>query len=320
MFTGCRLAGFLLIWPRARTQTSLDHLHEHHHEHAKGLPYGLFFLAVGAQLGAALGIFYWVSPESFRAEFANPWGIVLWTAIFGLPMSLFEYLYHRYLLHSAVLPFLGSMHKAHSHHHGLTNVKAAVSPNEPAQMVQVDSKYPIEHEHQEESMMFPLYAGSIFYAMFMVLFGIPAILLFNGQPVVTSLLFAVTLCYGLYEIWHAIVHLPFERFWKPMMESRAFGKATKHAYGFHLMHHWRPTCNLAVVGLWGFAVWDHVFGTHRRPERLPLQGADVTFEDAQLRRPRFPIAQFDKVGGRWYKWSRRVESTLARVFLRRKTE
>lgn len=287
---------------------------------AKGLPYGWFTLAVGLQLSAALLIFYWIAPASFRNEFANPWLIVLWTAIFGLPMSLFEYLYHRYLLHSAVLPFLGSMHRAHGHHHGLTNVKAAVTPNEPDQMVTVDSKYPIEHEHQEESMMFPLYAASIFYAMFMVLFGLPAVLLFNGQPVVTSLLFAVTLCYAGYEVWHAIVHLPFDKYWKPMMESRYFGKATKHAYGFHLMHHWRPTCNLAVVGLWGFAVWDHVFRTHRRPERLPLRGADVTYHDAVLKQPRFPIAQFDKLGSRWYKWSRRFEAGLARVFLRRKTQ
>jgi hypothetical protein len=296
----------------------LSHDETHSHAEANGLPYFTFTVSTALQLGAALAIFYWVAPEAFLAEFSRPWLIVMWTALFGLPMSLFEYLYHRYLLHSAVLPFLGSMHKAHGHHHGLTNVKAAVKPGEPDQMVQVDSKYPIEHEHQEESMMFPLYAASIFYGMFTVLFGLPAILLFNGQPVVVSLLFAVTLCYAGYEIWHAIVHLPFERYWKPMMESRYFGKATKHAYGFHLMHHWRPTCNLAVVGLWGFAVWDHVFGTHRRPDRLPLQGADVTFADAQLRRPRFPIAQFDKVGASWYKWSRKVEGALVRFFTRNK--
>jgi hypothetical protein len=292
--------------------------HDHTHEPANGLPYGLFTLSTLGQLAAALGIFYWIAPSAFLHEVSQPWMIVLWTLLFGIPLSLFEYLYHRYLLHSAVLPFLKSMHRAHSHHHGLTNVKAAVSPGEPDQMVPVDSKYPIEHEHQEESMMFPYYAHTIFLAMFTVLFGIPAALLFPGVPVFVSLFLTVTLCYSGYEVWHAIVHLPFEKYWKPMMESRFFGRATRHAYGFHLMHHWRPTCNLAVVGLWGVAGWDYAFGTHRRPERLPLHGADVTFNDAVLRRPRFPIAQLDKAGSAFYKWSRRVESALARVFLGRK--
>jgi hypothetical protein len=135
--------------------------------------------------------------------------------------------------------------------------------------------------------------------------------------VVTSLMITVTLSYAGYEVWHAIVHLPFDRYWKPMMESRWFGKATRHAYGFHLMHHWRPTCNLAVVGLWGVAVWDYAFGTHRRPDRLPLHGSDVTYHDAVLRGPRFPIAQLDKLGTGLFRWSRRVEAFLSRVFLRR---
>ena len=244
--------------------------------------------------------------------------IVLCTALYGVPISLFEYLYHRYLLHSAVLPFLRSMHRAHSHHHGLTNVKAAVRPGDPDQMVPVDSRYPIEHEHQEESMMFPQYALSIFYGMFVVLFGIPAALIFSGEPVFVSLFLAITLCYSGYEVWHAVVHLPFDKYWKPLMESRFFGKPTRHAYGFHLMHHWRPTCNLAVVGLWGVAVWDYAFGTHRRPKNLPLQGSTVKFDDSVLKKPRFPIAQIDKIGAPLFKSSRRIEGWLARVFLRRK--
>lgn len=301
-------------------QLSLDNAltHDHTHEPANGLPYGIFTLTTLAQLAAALGLFYWIAPGAFLNEVSQPGMIVVCTLLFGLPMSLFEYLYHRYLLHSAVLPFLKSMHRAHSHHHGLTNVKAAVTPGEPDQMVPVESKYPIEHEHQEESMMFPLYAHSIFLAMFTVLFALPAALLFSGAPIFVSLFLAVTASYAGYEIWHAIVHLPFDRYWKPMMESRVFGRATRHAYGFHLMHHWRPTCNLAVVGLWGVAVWDYAFGTIRRPDRLPLHGADVTFHDAALRRPRFPIAQLDKAGSGLYRWSRRVEAVLARVFLGRK--
>jgi hypothetical protein len=298
----------------------LSQIHDHDHEPApaNGLPYGWFTLSTLGQLAIALGAFYLISPTAFLAEFQHPWTIVLCTFLFGVPLSLFEYLYHRYLLHSSVLPFLGSMHKAHSHHHGLTNVKAPITPNEPAKMVPVESYYPIDHEHQEESMMFPYYALSIFYGVFIILLAIPAALIFRGAPVFSSVLFTATLCYSAYEIWHAITHLPFDKYWKPAMDNKYIGKMTKHAYGFHLMHHWRPVSNLAVVGFWGWAVWDHVFGTHRRPENMPIQGGEVTFKDAELKRPRFPIAQLDKLGSAFFKWSRKVESSLIGLFTRRK--
>src|SRR5947207_14157316 len=99
---------------------------------AKGVkvPFFRFWLAIAAQLAAFLVLFGVIAPAAFIAEIHQPWKILLWTFLFGIPLSLFEYLYHRYLLHSAVLPFMSSMHRAHGVHHGLTTVKAPVTPHE----------------------------------------------------------------------------------------------------------------------------------------------------------------------------------------------
>lgn len=296
-------------------QQSLDHPDGKPHR----VPFTRFFLATGAQVVLAIVLFRYLSPGTFAQETAHPWMIVLWTFMLGVPLSLFEYLYHRYLLHSAVLPFLGSMHDAHHTHHGLTYVKAAVRADDPARLVPVKSEFPVEHEHQEESMMFPLYSVSIFLAMFMVLIGLPMKLLFPGQPIIFALMIAVTMYYSWYELWHAFMHLPYEKFWKPLMTSKRWGRMVRFVYGFHLMHHWRPTSNLAVVGFWGFAAWDHIFRTHRRPKNVPLQGAEVNFVDATLKKPLWPIALLDRWQVGCYKWSRKVEKFFVGLFVRKST-
>lgn len=285
--------------------------------HAVQLPLLSFFLAVGAQIAAFIALFAIVAPHAFQAEAHQPWKILLWTFLFGVPLSLFEYLYHRYLLHSAVLPFMSAMHRAHGTHHGLTTVKAPVTPNEPQKLVPVTSEFPIVEEHQEESMMFPLWSYSIFVGVFGLLLALPFKLLFPQSPILIALIAAVTLYYCSYELWHAILHLPYERFWQPMTEGRWTKRPFRLMYSFHLMHHWRPSCNLAIVGFWGVALWDHAFRTHRRPERMPLHQAEVTYQDAVLAKPLWPISQLDRWQSGLYKASRRFERYLARVFLRR---
>lgn len=285
---------------------------------AHRVPFARFFVAISAQLIAIIGLFAFVAHRAFLAEVSHPWSVVLWVLILGLPLSLFEYFYHRYLLHSAVLPFLSSMHRAHSTHHSLTSVKAPVTPNEPAKLVEVRNEFPIEEEHQEEAMMFPLYSLPIFLAIFMALLGLPLKLLFPGSPVIFALILAVTLYLCLYEMWHAVLHLPFERFWQPLMEARVSGRMFRRLYSFHLMHHWRPTSNLAIVGFWGVAVWDYAFLTHRRPERIPLKGAEVNYHDAKLRKPLWPISLLDRWQSGLYKASRATEKFMGRVFLGRR--
>lgn len=276
----------------------------------------LFTATTTFQLAAALGIFWWIDKEAFLVEIRQPWFLIAATLAWGIPLSLFEYFYHRYLLHSAILPFIARMHHAHGTHHGLTYVKAPVRPGEPERMVPVRSEYAVEHEDQEESMMFPSYALAIFYGMFLVLFALPAKLLWPSAPSVLSVIFAVTMYYSAYELWHAVLHLPFEKYWRPLMEGK-FGRVTRYVYSFHLMHHWRPTSNVAVVGIWGVAAWDHIFRTHRRPTRLPLNLAQVNYQDAALPKPLWPVSSLDRLQPRMYQWSRRVEKATRSIFKRR---
>ncbi len=284
---------------------------------AHGVPLIQFFLANTLQLGAIVGLFALVAPSYFQQEISQPGMILLWTFLLGVPLSLFEYFYHRYLLHSAILPFMAAMHRAHSTHHGLTYVKAPVNPKEPEKLVPVRSEYPIEEPHQEESMMFPLYSLPIFIAVFILILGLPLKWMLPSQPIILALFSAVTLHLVAYELWHAVLHLPFEKFWKPVLTNRWTRGVAKHMYGFHLMHHWRPTSNLAIVGFWGFAIWDHLFRTHRRPERIPLDGSEVNYQDAALTKPLWPVALFDRWQSGLYRASRSIERYLARVFLRR---
>jgi hemolysin III len=281
------------------------------------LPWGRFSVAILCQFAAVLALFYFIAPGVFSQEVRQPLSILAWTIGIGLPLSLFEYFYHRYLLHSSILPFMGEMHRAHSTHHGLTYVKAPVNPNEPAKLVEVRSEYPIEDPHQADSMMFPVWSLSIFYAIFFLTLGLPLKHWFPSAPVMLGLFVAVTLFYCAYEVWHAILHLSFDEFWKPLMEGRWTRAATRRMYSFHLMHHWRPNSNLAVVGFWGIALWDHLFRTHRRPERMPLRGAEVNYVDSTLAKPLWPISAIDRREAALYKWSRNVERFFARVFLHR---
>jgi len=135
--------------------------------------------------------------------------------------------------------------------------------------------------------------------------------------VILGLFLGVTVYYSAYELWHAVLHLPYERYWKPAMAKRGLGPVVKRTYAFHLMHHWRPTANLAIVGFWGFAVWDYVLRTHRRPAHLPIHGAKVSYADAALKRPHWPISTLDRWQAGLYRWSRRVEQWAGAVFLGR---
>lgn len=295
----------------------LDHGHD---DVAEPFPYPKFVFAVLSQFALFMGAFYLLLPKMFHSELQHPLAILGWVFLCGLPLSLFEYFYHRYMLHSAVLPFLGSMHEAHSLHHGLTYVKAPVTPKDPEKLVPVKSKYPIEESRQNEAMMFPFYTTSIFFLLFLTLLGLPFKLMFPSQPIITSVLVAVVVQYSAYEIWHAFLHLPFNEFWKPRMEAKGTGKIVSYVYGFHLMHHWRPTSNDAVFGFWGIALWDHLFGTHRRPKNMPLANEKVSYMDAKLTKPRWPVSMLDGWQSGMYMTARKFERTLAKIFVKQTSQ
>jgi hypothetical protein len=52
---------------------------------------------------------------------------------------------------------------------------------------------------------------------------------------------------------------------------------------------------------------------------MPLAGAEVSFKDAAIAKPRWPVATMDRWQAGLFKWSRKVEEWGARVFLGRKS-
>lgn len=280
-------------------------------------PWLSFVISVVLNAAAALAVFRFTAPTRFAYELNFSWWQVAVTVFaLGLPLSLFEYLYHRYLLHADVLPFMRASFRAHSAHHGLTYVRASVHKHEPTKLAPVASDYAVERKEQEQSMMFPYYSLPIFYGVFVIILGLPILLVASKTPLFLSLWITVTAYFVGYEVWHAILHLPFNKVWRPRLYGSRYKRVWQYVYGFHLMHHLRFPCNESVVGFWGIALWDHLMGTLRRPQRLPLPGESITYEDAKLPIPRWPVRLCD----RWQKpmsaWSRHIEE-LGRLFLRR---
>jgi hypothetical protein len=172
--------------------------------------------------------------------------------------------------------------------------------------IPVANNYPIEETEQEASMHFPLYSLIIFQAVFGILLALPLKLLFPGAPVLLAAVTTITVYFVWYEVWHMIQHLPFTKFWKPLLDRSAM---VRWVYNFHLVHHFRQNLNMAVVGFYGVAIWDHVFRTCYRMRTLPVKGARVELEDATRKlKPRFPISKVDSWRSSMERWSRKVEA------------
>ncbi len=272
-----------------------------------------FSFAISGELVLAVGLFYLIAPTRFWYELAFGKWILAGLVFIQFFLSAFEYYYHRYLLHHAVLPFMAAQHRAHNTHHGLTKVTAPIDKDMPDFMAPVTSKYAVEEKEQEESMMFPLWSLPIFYAVFLIIFG-GFFALINLSfpvaghfPIVFSVILASTFHYCGYELWHAALHLPYEKFWKPRLYGHWYSKTLRRVYVFHVMHHFATGCNEAVVGFMGFALWDHAYRTHRRPMQMPLPGGKISYAEAQLPVPRWPISMLDAWRKPMYQGSRKIE-------------
>lgn len=262
-------------------------------DHAASFPGGRFALAVAAQIVLMIwGFAYW-RPATFHTELqAAPW-LLLWVPVFSLFLSGVEYAYHRYFLHEKPITILKSMCDAHRHHHGLTSVTARVLATQPDQPVPVSSQYAIEHKDQEEDMMFPLYALSIFFVLFVPL-ALVLKLVLPSQPLVLAMVIAIVISYVGYEVLHAILHLPFERFWKPRLYDSPHRRFYQAIYGPHLVHHYRVKTNMAVFGFFGYPIWDKLLKTYVELAVMPLPGAYITYRQSQ-HQPGKLISWFDSL-------------------------
>lgn len=259
-------------------------------------------LQSAACISLVLWLYYRISPELFAVQFNSPWyQYVICFVVAHAFMGLFEYFFHRYTLHGLFWKFLWFLHRKHEEHHGLTHVTDLKGSTEVASRSKVRNKYAIKDGDQIQSSAFPAYALVTFWGIFSLVL-VPLQLLLRSQPIVITGYMSVVFSFGLYEIIHAIWHLDYDKHWKKRVET---SKTWRTIYGFHLMHHVRgcSRTNLAISGVFGYWLWDKLFGSLYIPSELPLEGVEI--DPDTLKPPKPP---------RWLQWlDEKVDARAARI-------
>jgi hemolysin III len=262
-----------------------------------------FSVQIALQLGALLAAFRFLLPDLWAAQFTHGIaGIVLVFLGVHLFLGFFEWAFHRYVLHSVVWGHLALFARAHRNHHGLTSIR--LQPVAAGSDRYVLNEYPITEEEQFKDSAFPPWAYLGFVAWFApLLIGLQW--LFPTVPFLLGGLLAITWSMSLYEILHAIEHLPYE-WWKRATEHQRFGGMWRKIYGFHHMHHANISCNEAISGFFGLPIADWVMGTYHQPKELLLEGRVATAKDFAVPRPPRLVQWLDG-------WARRRESEIRRA-------
>lgn len=244
----------------------------------------LFLLTVAASVAAFGTLLYFAAPTSIWHTQLSA-GPARFAAVFAA-VSLFncfmEYVFHRYVLHKPVVPFLSRFYKQHTLHHTLTRIGRRRTPGG-RDVPFVENIYPILEPEQGEASFFPWYTFVVFAAIVTPLLAVaqwlaPSLPWFSAgyAALATSLL--------LYELFHAIEHWSFER-WAPLIEHRHLGWFWRKVYSFHLRHHAVIDCNEAISGFFTLPVADVVLGTFVLPKTLYTDGAEWTPAEFASPRP-----------------------------------
>ena len=255
-----------------------------HVEERFSLP--LFLFTVTASLIVLLGLLWLIAPAAvWQAQTtAAGWRLAVAFLAIHLVTCLIEYVFHRYVLHKPVVPFLSRFYRQHTLHHSLTRIGKRYTAAGRA-VPFVENIYPVTEPEQGEASFFPWYTLVVFAGILTPLLALlhwlaPAFpWFFAGYA---ALAFAL----ALYEIFHAIEHWPFER-WAPLIEHRRFGWFWRKVYSFHLRHHAVIDCNEAISGFFTLPVFDWLFGTFVLPKSLYVDGSE--WNPAEFTSPR-PVA------------------------------
>ena len=267
-------------------------------------PFSMFWFTVQAvaQYAALLVVLRFALPGTWRMQFGGGWlPLVLVFLGMHLFMCFFEWVFHRYVLHALVARPLGVFTTAHRSHHGLTPIK--LLPAAPGSDRFVLNRYPIVDEEQHVDSAFPWWALVAWWALFTPMLALLQ-WAFPHLPIVLGGYSAITFSMCLYEILHAVEHLPYE-WWKAATEHPQFGFVWRRVYGFHHMHHANIGCNEAISGFFGLPVADWAFGTYHQPRELLLEGRVATAKDFAVPPPPAWVRWLDA-------WARRRESELLR--------
>ena len=253
-----------------------------HGEEKFSLPVFLFTIAVS--LASIAVLFKLAAPDAvWHAQTAATlWQFAAAFLAVHLLNCFIEYVFHRYVLHKPVVPFLSRFYKQHTLHHSLTRIGKRYTSAGRA-VPYVENIYPVTKPEQGEASFFPWYTLAIFAAIITPLLVVlqwltPAIpWFFAGYA-------ALAFSLALYEIFHAIEHWAFER-WAPLIEHRHFGWFWRKVYSFHLRHHAVIDCNEAISGFFTLPVFDWVFGTFLLPKSLYVDGSEWQPEEFVSPRP-----------------------------------
>lgn len=259
-----------------------------------------FILGIALQYAALLAAFRFVMPGLWARQFAaGPWAIVGVFLVGHLVTCVFEWFFHRYLLHSITIGWLQKLAHAHRNHHSLTAIQLARDEAGPGRIVL--NRYPIVDDDQHEDSAFPPYALAAFWLVFAPLFIVMQ-LIFPHAPVIIGGFASITWAMTSYEIIHAIEHLSYD-WWKHATEHPRFGWLWQRVYGFHHFHHANVGSNEAISGFFGVPVADFMFRTYHQPSELLLHGRIATAREFAVHAPWGWVVALDR-------WARKRESVL----------
>ena len=244
----------------------------------------LFLLTIAVSSAGLLGLFKLVAPDALWAAQvgAGAWYFAGAFLAIHLVNAFVEFVFHRYVLHKPVVPFLSRFYKQHTLHHSLTRIgKRYTSAGREVPFV--ENIYPVTEPEQGEASFFPWYTLAVFTLGLAPLLAVLQWLL-PAFPWFFAGLAALAFSLALYEIFHAIEHWSFER-WAPLIEHRIFGGFWRKVYSFHLRHHAVIDCNEAISGFFTLPVFDWVFGTFILPKSLYQDGAEWTAGEFTSPRP-----------------------------------
>jgi len=252
-------------------------------KHIEQFSLRLFLLTIATSLVGLAVLLKLVAPETvWRAQLG---ATVAGFAGAFLTITLFncfvEYVFHRYVLHKPVVPFLSQFYRQHTLHHNLTRIGRRRTPGG-RDVPFVENIYPITTLEQGEASFFPWYTLGVFAVIVTPVLALGQWLapsapwFFAGYGALASSLM-------LYEIFHAIEHWSFEQ-WGPLIEHRRFGWFWRKVYSFHLRHHAVIDCNEAISGFFTLPVADVVLGTFILPKSLYADGQE--WREAEFTSPR----------------------------------
>ncbi|MFA6960490.1 MAG: hypothetical protein WC205_07055 [Opitutaceae bacterium] len=270
----------------------------HTGEHEEKFSPWLFITTIILSLAGLFAILALVAPGVWQAQLhASWWSFVLCFIAVHAIAGIFEFFFHRYILHAPLIPFLSYFYKQHTLHHALTHIgyhRSKVSNEEVPGLIENEhiarNNFPIEEEKQHEASYFPWYSLTIFALVITPLLAL-AQWLMPSAPVFLGGYLAVGWSLSLYELIHAVEHWPQDT-WDRLISHPRYGRMWRKAYAFHLRHHADIRCNEGISGIFGLPLVDFVLGTYVDPETLYTHGTKVHADQFNSPEPRFAFIRW----------------------------